>query len=79
MADSPPDTQDINTAGYMEHQDNVRDWKDRPGSQRNEKIQDQSAWTEGGYSQDSSDSHPESSCCTQDTSRREPPTLRVWP
>ena len=28
----------------------------------------------GGYSQDSSDSHPESSCCTQDTSRREPPT-----
>ena len=44
-ADSPSDTQDINTAGYMEHQDNVRDWKDRPSSQRNEKIQDQSAWT----------------------------------
>ena len=32
-----------------------------------------------GCSQDSSDSHPESSCCTQDTSRREPPILRVWP
>ena len=30
----------------MEHQDNVWDWKDHPGSQRNEKIQDQSAWTE---------------------------------
>ena len=44
-ADSPSDTQDINTAGYMEHQDNVRDRKDRPSSQRNEKIQDQSAWT----------------------------------
>ena len=39
----PSDTQDINTAGYMEHQDNVRDRKDCPGSQRNEKIQDQSA------------------------------------
>ena len=39
-ADSPSDTQDINTAGYMEHQDNVRDQKDCPGSQRNEKIQD---------------------------------------
>ena len=34
---------------------------------------------QGGYSQDSSDSHPESSCCTQDTSRRVPPILRVWP
>ena len=46
MADCPSDTQDINTAGYMEHQDNARDRKDRPGSQRNEKIQDRSAWTE---------------------------------
>ena len=44
-ADSPSDTQNINTAGYMEHQDNVRDRKDCPGSQRNEKIQDQNAWT----------------------------------
>ena len=44
-ADSPSDTQDIKTAGYMEHQDNVRDRKDRPSSQINEKIQDQSAWT----------------------------------
>ena len=44
-ADSLSDTQDISTAGYMEHQDNVRDRKDRPSSQRNEKIQDQSAWT----------------------------------
>ena len=28
MADSPSDTPDISTASYMEHQDNVRDWKD---------------------------------------------------
>ena len=50
----------------------------RPGSQRNEKIQDQclDCVRQDGYSQDSSDTHLESSCCTQDTSRREPPILR---
>ena len=80
-ADSPSDTQDINMAGYMEHQDNVQDRKDRPSSQRNEKIQDQSAWTvwDKVDTVRTAQTHPESSCCTQDTSRREPPILRVWP
>ena len=76
-ADSPSDTQDNSESTHMEHQDDAGDRKNHPSSKRDEKLQDRSAGTE--WDKVATIRTTETFICTQDTSRMEPPILRVWP